>query len=70
MLDTPLRATSGASSVHEVPVSTREGYDYRESEVEARERGVVPHIRRRGEPPMPGCIRGEPRIGVVERTNN
>jgi putative transposase len=46
------------------------GYDYREPETEARERGVIPHIRRRGEPPLIGCVRGKPRRWVVERTNS
>jgi hypothetical protein len=31
-------------------------------------RHIVPHIRRRGEQPMLGCVRGKPRRWVVERT--
>lgn len=46
------------------------GYDYADSEAAVRARGVTPHIRRRGEPPMIGCIRGKPRRWVVERTNS
>ncbi len=46
------------------------GYDYKEPEAEARERSVRPHIRRRGEPPLIGCVRGKPRRWVVERTNS
>jgi transposase len=46
------------------------GYDYADPEDEARARGVVPHIRRRGEKPLVGCIRGRPRRWVVERTNS
>lgn len=46
------------------------GYDYADPEQEARERGVVPHIRRRGEQPLVGCVRGRPRRWVVERTNS
>ena len=46
------------------------GYDYDDCEQEARERGVKPHIRRRGEPPLVGCVRGKPRRWVVERTNS
>lgn len=46
------------------------GYDYADCELEARERGVRPHIRRRGEPPLVGCARGRPRRWVVERANS
>lgn len=47
------------------------GYDYEQPEREARARGVKPHIRRRGEPPLTGPIRGKkPRRWVVERTNS
>jgi IS5 family transposase len=46
------------------------GYDYAEPEAEARERRVIPHIRRRGEPPLLGCVLGKPRRWVVERTNS
>jgi putative transposase len=46
------------------------GYDYDDCRAEARERGVSPHVRRRGEKPLLGCIRGKPRRWVVERTNS
>jgi len=46
------------------------GYDYEDCEQEARARRVVPHIRRRGEPPLVGCVRGRPRRWVVERANS
>jgi putative transposase len=46
------------------------GYDYADTEREVRDRGVVPHIRRRGEKPLIGCVRGKPRRWVVERTNS
>jgi transposase len=46
------------------------GYDYADAEAAVRTRRVVPHIRRRGEPPMIGCVRGRPRRWVVERTNS
>jgi IS5 family transposase len=46
------------------------GYDYKDCDQEARERGVKPHIRRRGEPALVGCVRGKPRRWVVERTNS
>lgn len=46
------------------------GYDYADAEAAVRSRRVVPHIRRRGEPPMIGCVRGKPRRWVVERTNS
>ena len=43
------------------------GYDYADSEHEVRRRRITPHIRRRGEPPLVGCVRGHPRRWVVER---
>jgi len=46
------------------------GYDYVDPEAEVLARGITPHIRRRGEPPMMGCVRGKPRRWVVERTNS
>ena len=46
------------------------GYDYTEPEAEARQRRIIPHIRRRGEQPLVGCVRGKPRRWVVERTNS
>ena len=46
------------------------GYDYKDCEQEACDRHVKPHIRRRGEPPLVGCVRGKPRRWVVERTNS
>lgn len=46
------------------------GYDYDDCEQEVRQRGIVPHIRRRGEPPLVGCTRGRPRRWVVERANS
>jgi transposase len=46
------------------------GYDYADSEAAVRARRITPHIRRRGEPPMIGCVRGRPRRWVVERTNS
>lgn len=46
------------------------GYDYVDAERAVRVRGVIPHIRRRGEQPLVGRIRGKPRRWVVERTNS
>lgn len=46
------------------------GYDYADSEAAVRSRGIVPHIRRRGEQPLLGCVHGKPRRWVVERTNS
>ena len=46
------------------------GYDYADTEAAVRRRGIIPHIRRRGEPPLLGCVRGRPRRWVVERTNS
>jgi transposase len=44
------------------------GYDYADSEGEVRSRRIKPHIRRRGEQPLLGCVRGRPRRWVVERS--
>ncbi len=46
------------------------GYDYADAERAVRSRRIEPHIRRRGEPPLLGCVRGKPRRWVVERTNS
>jgi len=46
------------------------GYDYRDVEQAVRTRRIVAHIRRRGEKPLIGCVRGKPRRWVVERTNS
>ena len=46
------------------------GYDYADAEREVRVRGIRPHIRRRGEQPLLGCVQGKPRRWVVERTNS
>ena len=46
------------------------GYDYADAEAAVRARRIIPHIRRRGEQPMVGCVRGKPRRWVVERTNS
>ena len=46
------------------------GYDYADAERAVRSRGIRPHIRRRGEPPLLGCVQGKPRRWVVERTNS
>lgn len=45
------------------------GYDYADAEKAVRDRGVIPHIRRRGEDPLLGVAHGKPRRWVVERTN-
>lgn len=45
------------------------GYDYPHVVPAIRLRGIQPHIRRRGEQPLLGKIRGKPRRWVVERTN-
>jgi transposase len=46
------------------------GYDYRDCEAAVRARRIKPHIRRRGENALLGCVRGKPRRWVVERTNS
>jgi putative transposase len=45
-------------------------YDSKKVEREVKLRGLVPHIRRRGEPPLVGRYRGKPRRWVVERCNS
>jgi IS5 family transposase len=67
---TPCRCAPAAASVARTICCLDKGYDYREPEAESRERGVTPHIRRRGEKPLIGCVRGKPRRWVVERTNS
>ncbi len=44
-----------------------QGYDYADCEQEVRRRRIVPHVRRRGEPPLVGCVRGGLRRAVRER---
>lgn len=46
------------------------GYDYQVVDDGIRQRSIVGHTRRRGEPPMMGCVQGVPRRWVVERTNS
>ena len=65
----PLRAPRGPRRPKNICLD--KGYDYQKPEKEARARGVKPHIRRRGENPVTGPIRGKkPRRWVVERTNS
>ena len=46
------------------------GYDYPHVAPAIRLRGIRPHIRRRGEKPLLGVVKGKPRRWVVERTNS
>jgi putative transposase len=46
------------------------GYDYVDTEREVRDRRILPHIRRRGEKPLTGRVRGKPRRWVVERAGS
>lgn len=46
------------------------GYDYPNVLPALRLRGIRAHLRRRGEPPLIGPVRGKPRRWVVERTNS
>ncbi len=64
----PLRGSRGPRRPRDLCLD--KGYDYADSEHEVRRRGIRPHIRRRGEPPLLGCVRGRPRRWVVERTNS
>ena len=45
------------------------GFDYADCEQEVRRRRIVLDVRRRGEPPLVGCVHGRPRRWVVERTD-
>lgn len=38
------------------------GYDYRDTERSVRKRRIIPHIRRRGEPPLIGCVRAHQQL--------
>ena len=46
------------------------GYDFRDCEAAVRARRIVPHIRRKSEPPLTGRVHGKPRRWVVERTGS
>jgi len=46
------------------------GYAFRDCDRAVRDRGIIPHIRQKGEPPLLGRVRGTPRRWVVERTNS
>lgn len=46
------------------------GYDFLDCEAAVRQRRIVPHIRRKGEPPLIGRVHGRPRRWVVERTGS
>jgi transposase len=46
------------------------GYAFRDCAAAVRERGITPHIRQKGEPPLVGRVHGTPRRWVVERTNS
>lgn len=64
----PLHAARGPRRPRHVCLD--KGYDYADAEKEVRQRHIQPHIRRRGESPLLGCVRGRPRRWVVERTNS
>jgi len=47
------------------------GYDYADAEAAVRDSGITPHIRRRGEKPLLGCVQGKPPIpNRVERSGS
>lgn len=46
------------------------GYDYASVDLGIQKRRIIGHTRRRGEPPLTGCVYGKPRRWVVERTNS
>jgi IS5 family transposase len=65
----PVRSSRGPKRPKNICLD--KGYDYKKPEKEARARRVRPHIRRRGENPLTGSMRGKkPRRWVVERTNS
>lgn len=64
----PLRVGRGVKRPRNLCLD--KGYDYADCDAAVRKRGIVPHIRRRGEKKMLGCFRGKPRRWVVERTNS
>ena len=45
-------------------------YDFRDCAAAVCQRRIVPHIRRKGEPPLVGRVHGRPRRWVVERTGS
>jgi putative transposase len=45
-------------------------YDSKKIDAAVEARGIEPHTRRRGEPPLLGPYEGKPRRWVVERTNS
>jgi len=46
------------------------GYAFRDCEAIVRDRGIVPHIRQKGEAALVGRAHGKARRWVVERTNS
>lgn len=46
------------------------GYDSKKVDAAVTARGIVPHTRRRGEPPLLGHYEGKPRRWVVERAHS
>jgi putative transposase len=65
-----VRMRRGGRPIRPKHLCLDKGYDYADTEQEVRSRGVTPHIRRRGEQPLMGCVLGKPRRWVVERTNS
>jgi transposase len=63
----PLRGSRGPRRPQHLCLD--KGYDYRDTELGVRLRGIKPHLRRRGEKART-CKRGRARRWVVERTNS
>lgn len=61
---------SDSEERHDIHICLDKAYDSKKLEKELRDRGFVPHIRRRGEGQNIGCKKGKPRRWVVERTNS
>ncbi len=64
----PIRASRGPRRPEHLCLD--KGYDYPHVAPAVRLRGIRPHIRRRGEKPLVGVVRGKARRWVVERTNS
>ena len=64
----PLRGSRGPRRPEHLCLD--KGYDYPHVAPAIRLRGIRPHIRRRGEKPLVGVVKGKARQWVVERTNS
>ena len=70
VLDDVMVRAPGGAPLRPKHLCLDKGYDFADTEQAVRDRDITPHIRRKGEPPLVGCVRGKPRQWVVERTNS